>query len=493
MKRALALVIGVNDYLDDVDKLNNAVNDANDIADKLFGLGFIVIKKVDCDKHTFEDALKEFEDKLSEYDVGLFYYSGHSFQVNGENFLTATNSDLKSSTWAKSSSISLNLIIELMEDTAIETKIIILDCCRNNPLRGTYRGSSGNLAPVHAPQGTFIAFSTSPGEKALDYGMGHNSIYTGCLLKHLEDPDIPIEVLFKRVRISVVTFTNKFQTPWEHTSLIGSFFFNPLHLIHASKLPYEAYSIAYEQFKATGSDADNLIVKLLSTSFDDQKSASNKLKSKSMDGMDISKIFLLGRALLSAAHFGSFVAQKAIRELPSWIDKYQDSGVNHLMNGILFEIYFNEQGKLRTKYFKVKMINELFGFEKIDSFIPSLNFLKEQLLPLADNLYYLPFEPKITIEADFHEIDTMFFETPIKVFRLNSLRHETVNLLHVTPTVNFLENYSEVSFKHFEEFVSENLVIPFAKLNIVYTHNQERKNIYIPYSFKISKISSAPI
>ena len=39
-------------------------------------------------------------------------------------------------------------------------------------------GNAG-LAPIHAPKGTIIAFSTSPGETAMDYGAGRNSIYTG--------------------------------------------------------------------------------------------------------------------------------------------------------------------------------------------------------------------------------------------------------------------------------------------------------------------------
>lgn len=65
--------------------------------------------------------------------------------------------------------------------------IVIIDACRDNPFEGKERGwGSVNLAPVFAPKGTLIAYSTSPGEKADDFGMDGHSVYTGALLKHLK-------------------------------------------------------------------------------------------------------------------------------------------------------------------------------------------------------------------------------------------------------------------------------------------------------------------
>ena len=66
--------------------------------------------------------------------------------------------------------------------------IVIIDACRNNPFEGKERGwGSVNLAPLFAPKGTLIAYSTSPGEKADDFGMDGHSVYTGALLKHLKE------------------------------------------------------------------------------------------------------------------------------------------------------------------------------------------------------------------------------------------------------------------------------------------------------------------
>lgn len=75
---------------------------------------------------------------------------------------------------------------------------------------------------MHAPKGTIIAFSTSPGEVASD-GAKRNGAYTQALLQHIATPDILIEDMFKRVRNSLTVLTKGRQTSWEHTSLSGDF------------------------------------------------------------------------------------------------------------------------------------------------------------------------------------------------------------------------------------------------------------------------------
>ena len=77
---------------------------------------------------------------------------------------------------------------------------------------------------MNAPTGTFIAYSTSPGAKALD-GAGRNSPYTAELLKGLDVKQLKIEDLFKQVRKGVLERTNGQQLPWDQSSIIGDFSF----------------------------------------------------------------------------------------------------------------------------------------------------------------------------------------------------------------------------------------------------------------------------
>ena len=174
-----------------------------------------------------DEALKDFASELSGAEVGLFFFAGHAMQISGENFLTAIDTDFDSETDAKYSSLRLNKVIEVLEKGDNATSVIILDACRNNPYERRWRGGEHlGLAPVYAPKGTIIAYATSPGQTASD-GDNKNGAFTSVLLTHIDNQNLTIEDLFKRVRNTLSAMTSGKQTSWEHTSLMGDFFFNP--------------------------------------------------------------------------------------------------------------------------------------------------------------------------------------------------------------------------------------------------------------------------
>ena len=82
---ALALVIGNANYAASKHKLINAVNDANDISERLSQLGFIVKKSTECTREDVARIVIDFGNELKHFDVGLFYFSGHGIQINGKN------------------------------------------------------------------------------------------------------------------------------------------------------------------------------------------------------------------------------------------------------------------------------------------------------------------------------------------------------------------------------------------------------------------------
>ena len=100
---------------------------------------------------------------------------------------------------------------------------MVLDACRDNLYRSF--GNSSGLSPTNASKGTFIAYSTAPGARALD-GSGRNSPYTAELLKQLGVKGQKIEDVFKRVREGVLEKTAGQQLPWDQSSIIGDFVFN---------------------------------------------------------------------------------------------------------------------------------------------------------------------------------------------------------------------------------------------------------------------------
>ncbi len=222
LQKRIALVIGNSDYK--IRPLVNPKNDANDVANALRIAGFEVLNVRDGTLAQMRNAVREFGDKLLTSDVGLVYYSGHGVEVRGQNFFIPVNADIKRADEISDQALSMNLILEKMETAQKGVNILIVDACRDDPFGRSFRSSTRGLAQVDAPKGTIIAFATSPGRVA-DDGEGKNSPYTRNLVKAMQEPNLPIEQVFKQVRRAVQQETKNQQTPWENTSLSGDFFF----------------------------------------------------------------------------------------------------------------------------------------------------------------------------------------------------------------------------------------------------------------------------
>jgi len=220
--KRLALVIGNAAYTNR--SLRNPVNDANDISLALESLGFDVINLRNGNLRQMRESIITFGDRLVNYDVGLVYYSGHGVEVGGRNFLIPITTALISEDEVADRAIDASLIVEKLSQAKKRVNILILDACRDNPLRSRNRSSSNGLTSIDAPVGTLVAFSTSPGKVAED-GTGRNSPYTKRLIENMLKPNIPVEKVFKETRESVIAETRGRQVPWENTSLRGDFYF----------------------------------------------------------------------------------------------------------------------------------------------------------------------------------------------------------------------------------------------------------------------------
>ena len=220
----LALVIGNSAY--QTAPLKNPCNDAEDMATTLKKLGFKVILKKNADQRTMEDAIRHFGRQLRNGGVGLFYFAGHGIQVEGRNYLMPVDARIESESDAKYEAVDAGRVLGKMEDAENQLNIVILDACRNNPYARAFRSDQSGLARMDAPTGSLVAYSTAPGEVAAD-GPERNGIFTNYLIQHMMTPNLSIEYVLKRVRIDVARQTNGRQIPWESSSLMGDFYFNP--------------------------------------------------------------------------------------------------------------------------------------------------------------------------------------------------------------------------------------------------------------------------
>lgn len=217
-----ALVVGNAGYA--TAPLLNAANDATAVAKVLEKAGFTVDLRINATQKQLQDAVTGFGDRLKGGGAGLFYFAGHGVQIKGRNFLMPVGSDIKREDEVPYKAVDVQQVLDKMETARNRINVVILDACRDNPFARSTRSGGGGLTQVDAPIGSVVAFATAPGSVASD-GKGSNGLYTQHLLANIERPGMPIEEVFKRVRLGVRLDSNGMQVPWESTSLEGDFVF----------------------------------------------------------------------------------------------------------------------------------------------------------------------------------------------------------------------------------------------------------------------------
>jgi WD40 repeat protein len=106
-----ALVIGNGAYTG-ITKLNNPVNDANDMKAALQGLGFTVDTVVNGSRVQMETAVERFKNRLagSKSSYGFFFYAGHGVQSGGVNYLIPVDADIRSESYLPDRAVSVQAI-----------------------------------------------------------------------------------------------------------------------------------------------------------------------------------------------------------------------------------------------------------------------------------------------------------------------------------------------------------------------------------------------
>lgn len=224
VKKRVALVIGNGSYADS--PLKNPVNDARAMAASLRDMGFEVIVRENANLLQMDDAVREFGRRLERAHTGLFYFAGHGIQIKGRNFLIPVGARFEHEDEVSYRSLDAGQVLDKMDSAKTQVNLIVLDACRNNPFHRQFRARRQGLAEMEAPAGTLIAFATAPGAVALD-GEGSHGVYTKHLLKQLGERGLPVEQVFKRVRVGVSAETGERQIPWESSSLREDFQFRP--------------------------------------------------------------------------------------------------------------------------------------------------------------------------------------------------------------------------------------------------------------------------
>ena len=208
-----ALVIGNGNYAH-ITKLNNPVNDANDMAAVLEALGFTVDKILDGNLDQMENAAIKLRSRLSssKNSYGFLFYAGHGVQSNGENFLIPADANIQSESFLRQRAVSVQAVLDELNQAGNSLNVVVLDACRDNPFSWKRSGSRGLSVVGYQPADSIVVFSTSAGSTAAD-GTGRNGLFTGYLLNHLKNPNLEVTEVFRLTMGDVTNSSGNSQRP----------------------------------------------------------------------------------------------------------------------------------------------------------------------------------------------------------------------------------------------------------------------------------------
>jgi len=206
--RRVALVIGNDNYFQ-VTKLEKAVNDADVMAREFEVAGFEVKRHHNLTFKQMVVAFEVFFDMVKGGDEIAVFYAGHGVQTERGSYLLPTDIEGETQSQIEKVSYSVNGLLEELDRIKPRFSLIIVDACRDNPLRSRGR-SIGVARGLNAPdlaKGQMVIFSAGKNQKALDSlsdkDTHPNGLFTREFAARMRRPGLSVEALAIEVKNSV--------------------------------------------------------------------------------------------------------------------------------------------------------------------------------------------------------------------------------------------------------------------------------------------------
>ena len=215
-EKRIALVIGNSNY-SFLSSLNNPINDAVDITEKLQSLGFDVFSLYDINYSDFDTALKKFSGTARDYDVAVMYYCGHGIQYEGLNYLVPVDARLSVADDLLNC-IDLEDVYSKLNRTPCTTKLIFLDACRNE---APWKKKNEQFKEQDA-SGIRVVFSTGPNKFSYDGNTNRNSPFAEAFLQNVGKPSPNVLSTINAISISLDPISTRMGLPKQEVHDFGS-------------------------------------------------------------------------------------------------------------------------------------------------------------------------------------------------------------------------------------------------------------------------------
>ena len=232
--KRIALVMG-NDNYQHVAKLQKAGNDAVAMATELRAAGFEVVLHKDLNYRGMVKAMESLYASITGGDEVVVFFAGHGVQIKNGSFLLPTDIEATSESEVEKTAYGLNDMMDHLGQAKATFSLVLLDACRDNPLKTKGRnvgGTARGLGPPDPPKGQMVVYSASRGQQALDRlsdADNHpNSVFTREFISRMRKPGLKLEELVREIQDSVERLARTVsheQRPAMYNEARGNFYF----------------------------------------------------------------------------------------------------------------------------------------------------------------------------------------------------------------------------------------------------------------------------
>ena len=201
------------------------------------------------------------------------------------------------------------------------------------------------------------------------------------------------------------------------------------------------------------------------------------------------EIFVLGRNIYQCACGSEWTALAALSNLREKLAGITEEAATHLLNGMLFEVYFDKEGQFRGSSPKGECLDKLLKLQTVKKFEPSVSFIRRALQPYQSHLPFLPSTTPevVTLEltvkrSDPPELKSLKFKGQELLTRVNDeadLPHRAWKLWKL--------GHMNFTVRQLKEMVAEAWSVPLEQLEVNSSQKMEPDTKYrLPKGFSLS-------
>ena len=187
-------------------------------------------------------------------------------------------------------------------------------------------------------------------------------------------------------------------------------------------------------------------------------------------------MFVLGRCIYQTACGGSTHAQTWINNIDMNLSKIGGNASIHLLNGILFEIYFNSKGELRQKP-KTNYYERPIMLCLKEEYASCSTFIRYALEQYPQRIIYLPGSPdSLIVDILISQSNGVYHIDGVFIDGLNCMYNEDASRFYAYDATNWY--VCEMDLSEITSGLLHKIVVPKNKVKFTY-------NLEIPKNTKI--------